>query len=158
MLTRTRRRLFSEYIGILRSQVIKQDIKRIRHGWKKSKWIVRLYFTVCFSPETVLTRVRAFADGKETWDNFTGFYAPIVVVSRWSFVVGILGRLAVPAYLLFFYTPALGVGDYTKIIIASTLWCILAYVIEHEAYAATEESDLFLLVAKFDRKYNLSKK
>ena len=158
MLTKTRRRLFSEYLSVLKDQLSKHDVSRVRHGWNKTRWIVGIYFTVCSSPHQTLARLRAFSHGSETWENFKSVYAPIVLVTRLEFVAGIFGRLAVPVYLLFFYTPRLAVGDYSKILIASTLWCLLAHVIEHDVYAATTESDIFRFVSKFDRRYNLSKK
>lgn len=158
MLTRSRRRLCADYLSVLRSLVEAQNIRRRRHGWGKSRWIVWIYFTLCLHPEQTLNKLCAFSRGSETRDNFMGFYAPIVTISRLEFFVAVISRLAVPVYLLFFYTPHLHSSDYSKIIFASTLWCLLVYVIEHEVYMATEESDIFQLVAKFDRRYNPSRR
>ena len=158
MLTKSRRRLCADYLSVLWSLVDAQNIRRRRHGWSKSKWIVWIYFTLCFHPKHTLEKLRGFANGNETRANFIGFYAPIVTITRLEFFVAVISRLAVPVYLLFFYMPHLHSADYSKIIFASTLWCLLVYVIEHDVYMATEESDIFQLVAKFDRRYNPSRR
>lgn len=150
MFTPKRRQLFRDYLDILDKVLTEQGIDRHRHGWKKTRAIVAFYFTIWFVPETSLRKAKSFLLGTRSWENFTGFYFPIVLISTVLFLVGVIIRLLVPFYLAVFHFPVLTMDAVVKIVVVSALWCLLIYIVEYEIRIATEESDLFRLVQKYD--------